>query len=57
MEAGFHPKQLGGAKNVSDGIKMVPKGYPKGAKQNPNLINTTQMEPKGLPQRPNWSLK
>ena len=29
----MHPKQLDGAKNVSGGIKMVPKGYPKGAKQ------------------------
>ena len=42
MEAGLHPKQLDGAKSVSDGIKMVPKGYSKRAKQSPNLINTTQ---------------
>ena len=57
----MHPKQLDGAKSVSDGIKMVPKGFPKRAEPKfdqhyPNGAKRPATATKLEPKVSQWSL-
>ena len=47
MEAGWHPKQPNGAKSMSKGIHIAPKGHPKRAKYSKVEPKVDQNHPNG----------